>query len=180
MRVFAAALLSLVCLVVPALAAHDEVSVRVLSSLSQTVRGVGVGSPSGGPLGRAVPCSQPYPTDTVAVVRENPGSVDQCLIAVPSQQSTGSVQNRRVEAILTTEDGQTYYVVLGCQKQYGWCTPLANGQKYGGKLSDKAKWLTDYQHRPAYGFMKVSLRSEGKDKVSYVIEYATKVEALKQ
>ena len=150
-----------------------------MSSLSQTVRGVGIGSPSGDHLGSGVPCSQPYPTDTVAVTRANSGSVDQCLIGVPSHESTGTVQNRRVEAILTSEDGQTYYVVLGCQKQYGWCAPLTPGQKYSGKLSEKPKWLTNYQHRPVYGFMKVSLRPEGKDKVSYVIEYASKVEVLK-
>ena len=179
MRVFASVLLSLTCLVVPTFAAHHEVHVRVLSTLSQTLWGVGVGSPSGGQLGSAIPCSEPYPSDTVAVVLGNPSSVDQCLIAMPSHESTGTVQNRRVEAILTTEDGQTYYVVLGCQKQYGWCAPLSKGQKYVGELSDDTKWLSDYQHRPVYGFIKVSLRAEGKNKVRYAIEYATKAKMVK-
>lgn len=180
MRVFASVLLSLICLVIPIFAAHHEVHVQVLSTLSQTVRGVGVGSPAGGQLGSAIPCSEPYPIDTVAVVLGNPSSVDQCLIAVPSHESTGIVQNRRVEAILTTEDGQAYYVVLGCQKQYGWCVPLSKGEKYVGELSDQTKWLADYQHRPAYGFMKVSLRPEGKNKVRYAIEYATKATLVKR
>jgi hypothetical protein len=180
MRVFASVLLSFLSLVIPTFGAHHEVHVEVVSTLSQNVRGVGVGSPAGGLLGSAVPCSQPYPTDTVAVTRGNPGSVDQCLIAVPSHESTGTVQNRRVEAILTTEDGQTYYVVLGCQKQFGWCAPLADGQRYAGKVSDDPKWLADYQHRPVYGFVRVSLRPEGKSKVSYTIEYAVRVEVLKR
>ncbi|HEY7616348.1 MAG TPA: hypothetical protein VH744_06060, partial [Terriglobales bacterium] len=32
---------------------------------------------------------------------------------------------------------------------------------------------------PVFSFMKVSLRPNGKDKVSYVIEYATKIKLLK-
>jgi hypothetical protein len=48
-----------------------------------------------------------------------------------------------------------------------------------GKLNDKPKWLADYQHRPFYGFIKVSLRPDGKKKVTYQIEYATKMKTLK-
>jgi hypothetical protein len=168
MRIFASVLLSLVWLVVPTLAAHREVQVEVLSTLSQTIRW-DVGSSAGGQLDRAVPCSP------VGAVEGYPG---EC--AGPSAGATGSAQNRRVEAILTTEDGQTYYAVLDCQRQYGWCTPLANGQKYVGKLSDQAKWLADYQHRPVNGYMRVSLRPEGKHKVSYTISWATKVQVLKR
>jgi hypothetical protein len=57
---------------------------------------------------------------------------------------------------------------------------LTNGQKYVAKLSDEPKWLADYQHRPVNGFMKVSLHPGGKSKVNYGIEYATKVEVLKE
>jgi len=160
-------------------AARHEVHVQVRSVLSQRVRGVGVGVLVGGEFTTQVPCSRPYPSDTVSVVSGGAGSLDQCVLANPAHQPTGSVQNRRVEAILTTEDGQTYYVVLGCQKQYGWCAPLADRANYVGKLNDKPKWLADYQHRPSYGFIKVSLRPDGKKKVTYQIEYATKIKTLK-
>jgi hypothetical protein len=159
-------------------AARHEVHVQILSILSQTVRGVGVGGLVGGEFTSQVPCSQPYPSDTVSVV-SGPGSLDQCLLRNPAHRATGSVQNRRVEAILTTEDGQTYYVVLGCQKEYGWCAPLAEHANYVGKLNDKPKWLANYERRPFYGFIKVSLRPDGKKKVSYQIQYVTKVKTLK-
>jgi hypothetical protein len=49
-----------------------------------------------------------------------------------------------------------------------------------GRLNDQPKWLADYQHRPVYGFMKMSLRPSGKNRVTYLIEYAAKVEMLKR
>jgi len=155
-----------------------EVHVQVLSVLSQTVRGVGVGGFTGGEFTTLIVCSEPYPSGTVGVV-QGPGSLKQCALASPAHQATGSVQNRRVEAIVTTEDGQSYYVVLGCQKVYGWCAPLAEHAYYEGKLNDKPKWLADYPHRPFYGFIKISLRPNGKKKVTYQIEYAAKVNVLK-
>ncbi len=179
MRVPVSVLLLLAPLIAPASTARYEVHVQVLSSLSQTVRGVGVG-PAGGQFNTLIPCSQPYPTDTIGVVPGNPASTDRCILATRSGEATGTVQNRRVEAILTTEDGQTYYVVLGCQKQYGWCSPLAERANYVGRLNDQPKWLADYQHRPVYGFMKMSLRPNGKNRVTYLIEYAAKVEMLKR
>ena len=179
MRVSASLLLLLPSLAASsALATQHQVHLQVLSVLSQTVRGVGVGSPAGGEFKTLIPCSKPYPSDTVGVV-QGPGSVNQCVLASPAHESTGSVQNRRVEAILATEEGQTYYVVLGCQKQYGWCTRLAEQANYVGQLNDKPKWLADYQHRPFHDFIKVSLRPNGKNKVTYLIEYATKLEMLK-
>ena len=68
-----------------------------------------------------------------------------------------------------------YYAVLGCQKQYGWCIPLADRATYVGKLNDQPKLLENYQHRPGAGFMKVSLRPDKKKKVTYQIEYAVKI-----
>jgi len=174
MRRSASVLLFLSVFACSASAAQHEVHVQVRSVLSQTVRGVGVGGLVGSEFTTQVPCSRPYPSDTVSVV-SGPGSLDQCVLANPAHQATGSVQNRRVEAILTTDDGQTYYVVLGCQKEYGWCAPLADRSNYVGKLNDKPKWLADYQHRPFYGLIKVSLRPDGKKKVTYQIEYATKM-----
>ena len=178
MRRSASVLLFLSMVACSASAARHEVHVQVLSVLSQTVRGVGVGGLVGSEFTNQVACSRPHPSDTVSVV-SGPGSLDQCVLADPAHQATGSVQNRRVEAILTTEDGQTYYVALGCQREYGWCAPLADRANYVGKLNDKRQWLADYQHRPFYGFMKVSLRRDGKKKVTYQIEYATKMKTLK-
>jgi len=138
------------------------VHVQVLSVLSQTVRGVGVGGIVGGELTTDVP---------------GPGP-DRETELFPFHQVTSSVQNRRVEAILTTEDGKTYYVVLGCQKQYGWCAPLAEHTNYVGNLNNQPKWLADYPNWP-YGLIKVLLRPDGKKKVTYQIEYAAEVKVLK-
>jgi hypothetical protein len=178
MRRSASVLLFLFVFACSASATRHEVHLQVLSVLSQTVRGVGVGGPVGGEFTTQVPCSRLYPSDTVSGI-SGPGSLDRCVLANPAHQATVSVQNRRVEAILTTEDGQTYYVVLGCQKQYGWCAPLADRANYWGKLDDRPKWLADYQHRPFYGFIKVSLCPDGKKKVTYQIEYATKMKTLR-
>jgi hypothetical protein len=52
-------------LIAPAPTARYEVRVQVLSSLSQSVRGVGVGPAVGGQFNTLIPCSQPYPTDTI-------------------------------------------------------------------------------------------------------------------
>jgi len=179
MRLSASVFLLIVSLVAySASGAQHEVHVQIVSVLSQTVRGVGVDGPAGGEFTTLIPCSEPYPSDTVGVV-QGPGSLKQCLLASPAHQATGSVQNRRVEAILTNEDGQTYYVVLGCQKLYSWCAPLAEHANYVGKLNDRPKWVADYPHRPFYGFIKVSLRPNGKKKVTYQIEHAAKVKVLK-
>lgn len=75
----------------------------------------------------------------------NPGAADHCLLASPSGDFTGSVQARRVKAILTTEDGQRYFVDLDCQKQYGWCAPLGDHATYMGKLSEQPKSLSNYK-----------------------------------
>jgi hypothetical protein len=67
-----------------------------------------------------------------------------------------------VKAILTTEDGQRYFVDLDCEKQYGWCAPLGDHATCLGKLSEQPKSLSNYQNRPSAGFMKISLRPNGK------------------
>jgi hypothetical protein len=174
-------------LTLSASASRHEVRVLVVSTLSQHVGGVTVGiGPAGGPAGgefasSTTTCAQPYPETTIAVLPgETPGATEHCILAGPSGDAIGTVQNRRVEAILTTDDGQTYYAVLGCQKQYGWCTPLTGQATYVGMLNDNPKRLTDYQHRPALGFMKVSLQPDGEKKVTYQIEYATQVKLIKR
>lgn len=167
-------------LVVSASATRHQVHVQVLSAMPQTVHGVGLSPSSPDQLSTQVPCSRPYPKDALGVVQGNPGSVDRCIFGTPSHAMTGSVQNRRVEAILTTEGGQTYFVVLGCQRQYGWCAPLINGSTYTGTLDDAEKWLARYSDRPVHGPMHVRLRPDGRDRVSYAIEYAAKVTILKR
>ena len=168
-------LLLFVVLVAPASARQREVQLQVLLTFPQIVRGVGVGPGITGDLSIPITCAQPYPGDTVGVVPGNPGSADHCLLASPSGDFTGSVQARRVKAILTTEDGQRYFVDLDCQKQYGWCAPLGDHATYKGKLSEQPKSLSNYQNRPRAGFMKISLRPNGKKKVTYTIYSATKL-----
>ncbi|MFL6439873.1 MAG: hypothetical protein ACJ71Q_20035 [Terriglobales bacterium] len=168
-----AMMLVLLSLIGSASAGQHHVQVQVLSTMSQTVRGVGDGMSSAAPFTAVIPCSQPYPGDSVSVTRGQ-GSVDQCVLASPAHEATGMALNQRVEAILTTEEGQSYYAILGCQKTYSWCARLADQANYAGKLNDKPKWLADYQHRPFYGLMKISLRPGGKKKVTYLIEYAAK------
>ena len=167
-------------LVVSASATRRHVHVQVLSAMSQTVHGVGVSPPSFDQLSTQVPCSQPYPKYALGVVQGNPGSVDRCIFGTSSHAVTGSVQNRRVEAILTTEAGQTYFVVLGCQRQFGWCAPLVNGSNYAGTLDDAEKWLARYKDRPVYGPMHLRLRPDGTHRVTYAIEYAAKVRLLRR
>ena len=174
MRMPVLVFLLLAALIAPASARPHEVELQVLSTFPQIVRGVGVGPGIAGDFSLPMPCAQPYTGDAVVVVPGNPGSADHCIDASPSGDFTSSVQARRVKAILTTEDGQRYFVDLGCQKHYGWCTPLAVAT-YLGKLDEQSKWLSNYRNRPGTGFMKVSLRPNGKKKVTYTIYSATKL-----
>lgn len=174
-RVFGLAFLSVLS-ANPAVAARHEVKLQVLTTLSQNVRGVGIAR--GEEVTSApVSCSPPYPDNTVSVQQQVPGypSGDQCTLATPAHDVLGAVHNREVQALLTTEDGKQYYVILGCQKQYGWCDPLADKAVYSGKLNDNPKWLANYRHRPVTSFVKISFWPSGKKKVTYRIEYAARV-----
>lgn len=179
MRTPAATFLSLIVLVIPASASKHDVQVQVLSTLEQNVRGVGVGIgpgagppvPPGGDVARTSVCPLPYP--------DGSHNLYECLVQGPTGDELGTVQNRRVEAILTTESGQTYYVVLGCQKRYGWCIPLGSRATYVGHLNDRSKWLENYEHRPGLGFMKITLLPDREKKVTYLIEYAVKVRLIR-
>ncbi|MGA7044830.1 MAG: hypothetical protein WB951_17750 [Candidatus Sulfotelmatobacter sp.] len=175
MRVPTFVFLLFVTLASPASARQHEVQLQVLLTFPQIVRGVGVGPGITGDLSIPIACAQPYPGDTVGVVPGNPGSADHCLLASPSGDFTGSVQARRVKAILTTDDGQRYFVDLDCQKQYGWCASLADHATYVGKLSEQPKSLSNYQNPNRRGFMKISLRPNGKKKVTYTIYSATRL-----
>ena len=154
-------------------ASQRDATLKVLSSYQQTVRGVGVGMGDTGPSTTA-PCSQPFPDDAVAVSTTAAGSVSQCTFASPSSSMTGSVQATRVKAILTTSDGSSYFVDLNCQKQFGTCTPLKDAETYPAKMSDDAKHFADYVNRRVVGAVTLSLRPDGKKKVSYTIYFAAK------
>ena len=175
-RAFVVAPLPLCLLMLPAAASKHPVTLKVLKTISQNVRGVGV-APGIEVTSAPVSCSPPYPSNTVSVQQQVPGypSNDQCVLALPARDLTGTVHNRDVHALLTTQDGLQYYVILGCQKEYGWCDPLEKNTTYVGELNEQPKWLADYQHRPVTSFMKVRLRPAGKKKVTYQIEYAIKI-----
>ena len=55
---------------------------------------------------------------------------------------------------------------------------MAEHTNYVGNLNNQPKWLADYPNWP-YGLIKVSLRPDGKKKVTYQIEYAAEVKVLK-
>jgi len=159
-------------------ASRHEVQLQVLSTQAQNVRGVGVG------IGPATGAPMPSGSEGAAVetcpLNYPDGSHNLTICQTPGAtgDATGSVQNRRVEAILTTAQGTKYYVILGCQRQYGWCSSLADHGSFVGQLNDVPKWLDDYQHRPGTGFMKIAVRPDGKKKVTYQIEYAAKMKPL--
>lgn len=176
MRAFASTIAFGLLFATPVAASRHEIKLQVLTTLSQNVRGVGI-APGIEVVGAPVSCSPPYPDNTVSVQQKVPGydSADQCTLALPSHDVSGTVHNREVQALLTTEDGLQYYVILGCERQYGWCDALVNKVIYSGQLNDSPKWLANYQHRPVTSFMKISFRPGGKKKVTYRIEYAAKV-----
>lgn len=161
-------------------ASQRDVKLQVLLTRQQTVRGVGVG-PGGGGLGggdvyastNSTPCSEPSP-DAATDITTSGASLSNCTFAVPSAGMTGSAQATNVKATLTTADGTSYYVYLYCQKQYGTCAPLKENETYLAKLSEGAEQLADYAHRRVATPVKVTLRPDGKSKVSYSVIFATK------
>lgn len=154
-------------------ASQRDVKLQVLLTRQQTVRGVGVGAADSGPS-TTTPCSQPFPADANVIVTPAAGSVSQCTFITSAGSPTGSVQATNVKATLTTADGTSYYVYLYCQKQYGTCAPLKENETYLAKLSEGAEQLADYAHRRVATPVKVTLRPDGKSKVSYSVIFATK------
>lgn len=174
-------ILLVVCLSAAASSAssHRVVKVRVLATLAQHVSGVGVGIGAGtgppippdGDIARSIRCPADSP--------ETGSSTYGCLSSTITGQELGTAQNWRVQVIITGDNEETYYAILGCQRQYGWCTSLQAGATYVGELNDQSKWLENYQHRPVHSFIKVAFRPNGKKKVTYQIEYAAKVILVK-
>jgi len=155
-------------------ASQAEVKLQVLSSSQQTLRGVGVGMGDSGPISTTAPCSRPFPDDATAIDIRGGGPVSHCTFTPSASSITGSVQATNIKAILTTADGASYYVYLSCQKQYGTCASLKDGETYSAKMSDDAKQLADFVQRKVAGAVKLYLRPDGKHKVSYTILFATK------
>lgn len=154
-------------------ASQHDVTLKVLSSYQQIVRGVGVGASDSGPS-TTTPCSQPFPTDANAIDNRGGGSVSQCTFTPSAGSVTGSVQATNVKALLKTADGSSYFVYLYCQKQYGTCKLLKEDATYPANLSEGPEQLADYPHRRVSTPVKVSLRPDGKNKVTYSIIFATK------
>jgi len=155
-------------------ASQRDVTVKVLSSFQQTVRGVGVGAADSGPS-TTTPCSEPFPADANVITNtRGAGSVSQCTFIPSAGSITGSVQASNVKAILTTTDGSSYYVYLYCQKQYGTCTQLKDDETYSAKMSEGAKQFADLVNRKVAGAARLYLLPDGKHKVSYTIMFATK------
>jgi hypothetical protein len=162
-------------------ASNRDAKLQILQTHQQSVQGVGVGAGGGGVSGGSVytatnttPCSQPFPDDATAIDAPGGGSLSQCTFAVPGAGVTGSAQVTYIKAILTTEAGSPYYVYLSCWKQYGTCTPLKENQTYLAKLSESAEQLADYAHRQVSTPISVSLRPDGKHKVTYTVLFVTK------
>jgi hypothetical protein len=158
---------------ISSLASQRDVSLKVLSSNQQTVRGVGVGAADSGPS-TTTPCSQPFPADANVIDTRAAGSVSQCTFIPSAGSTTGSVQATNVKAILTIAGGTSYFVYLYCQKQYGTCVPLKADETYSAKMSDDAKQFVDFVNRKVAGAVKLYLRPDGKHRVTYTIFFATK------
>lgn len=157
-------------------ASHHQVKVQVLSTQDQHAGGLNVGTgPSsvspyapGGEGASTTICPLPYP--------EGSDSLAPCVIHGAPVNATGTAQVRSVHAILTTKDGLTYFAVIACQRQYGWCIPLAEHATYVGLLNDRSKRLSHYQ--PREGWLKIKLRPDGKKKVTYQINSAVQVKLI--
>ncbi len=157
-------------------ASRHEIKVLVLSTQDQHVAGINVGTgptsvspyPPGGEGASTTICPLPYP--------DGSDSLAPCVIHGAPVNAMGTAQARSVHAILTTQDGLTYFAVIDCQRQYGWCKPLTEHATYLGLLNDRSKRLDHYQ--PRQGWLKITLRPDGKKKVTYQINSAVQVKLV--
>ena len=176
MRASALVVLLLSAASTSASASRHEIKVQVLSTQDQHVSGINVGTgPSsvspyapGGEGASTTICPLTYP--------DGSDSLAQCVIQGAPVSATGTAQARSVHAILTTQDGLTYFAVIDCQRQYGWCMPLVEHATYVGLLNDRSKRLDHYQ--PSQGWLKITLRPDGKKKVTYQINSAVQVKLI--
>ena len=155
-------------------ASQTNVTLKVLSDIQQTVRGVGVGMGDFGPT-TTTPCSQPFPDDAIIISTTAAGPVSQCTFGAPASSLTGSVSASYVKAVLQTVDGSSFYVYMSCWKKYGACPALNATRSYPAKIGGSTKQFVDFVNRKEPGATrKLYLRIDGKTKVSYTIWNAAK------
>ena len=147
-------------------ASATQQNVKVLVISTYAGRGNLTGG-SGSASVMSLPCGEPVPADSNPPVREPGSAVPFCTYGSSGIMSS-PFQFTRTDAILTTEDGQTYGVVLYCQRQLSDCPKLDNGEVYTGRM-DKKAILDSSPSRPVFGPLKVVLYPDGQHKVSYTI-----------
>ncbi|HEU5400958.1 MAG TPA: hypothetical protein VFU86_06350, partial [Terriglobales bacterium] len=119
-----------------------------------------------------VPCGEPVPAETNPPFR-NGEAVATCDYA-PAAISGSQVQFARTDAILTTEGGQKYRIVLYCERALSACPKLVDGQQYTGQMDKKAV-LNSSSPRAGFGPPTVILRPDGKHAVKYRVYYPQKI-----
>ena len=175
MRTTLAAAVLLVLVPVTMVASQTDITLKVLSSLQQTIGGVGVGVGDGSPT-TTVPCSQPFPDDAISVSTVSAGSVSHCTFAAPSSSLTGTASGSYVKAALRAPDGSLFYVYLSCYKRLSTCPALKDNETYPGRLNGTLKQFVEFVDRHEAGVTKVlQVRPNGKTKVSYRVISAVKV-----
>jgi hypothetical protein len=146
-------------------AAQQDVKVLVLntySGSSNLTRASAAGSI------KSAPCAEPAPADANPPFREPRQAVPFCAYSSSSEVTSSPFRFTRTNAILTTNDGQDYRIVLYCQRQLSDCPKLADGEMYTGRMNKNA--ILDLSpSKPVWGPPKVDLRPDGRHKVSYTI-----------
>ena len=158
--------LLLVLLSLTAAASASQQNVKILVIDTFTGRGT-LTSPSDSGSIISIPCGEPVSADSNPPLRE-PGQAVPVCTYVSSGIASSPFRFTRTKAILTTENGQTYKVLLYCQRQLSDCPILAAGEIYTGRMSKKAA-LDVPLSVPVWGPPKVDLRPDGRHKVSYTI-----------
>jgi len=147
-----------------ALAAQQTVTILIVNSYSE---GGNLTGASGSGSIVSVPCGEPVPADSNPPHREPGSAVPFCTYGSSGVMSF-PFRFTQTNAVLTTEDGQRYSVVLYCQRQLSDCPKLADGEVYTGQM-DKKAILDTSPSKPVFGPPKVALRPDGRHKVSYTI-----------
>lgn len=149
-------------------ASASQQNVKILVIDTFTGRGT-LTSPSDSGSITSIPCGEPVPAESNPPLREPGQAVPVCTYG-NSGAASSPFRFTRTNAILTTENGQTYKVLLYCQRQLSDCPELADGETYTGRMNKKAS-LDASPSVPVWGPSKVDLRPDGRHKVSYTIFY---------
>jgi len=163
-QVLACSLILLLPLTAATSAAQRNVKILVVSTYSgrgNLTRASGSGSVM------PAPCAGPVPADSDPPVRE-PGQAVPFCTSTSSEVTSSSFRFTRTDAILTTEDGQRYGVILYCHRQLSDCPKLADQGTYTGRMNKKGFFQIS-RSGPLRSPPKVDLRPDGRHKVSYAI-----------